>query len=163
MSTCLAPPPCDVNPRYYPCKTFFLSLNYFFWLMLAARGTSKQRQARGCTKSRGCTPANEQNSRQWSSARRIDVVGAPLRQSQASPAAHSPTPPETAIQRRAKVASIAYRNRAVHHGLLRRSPPKDVQRPPHALLPELRRGQGCERPKPCGNQNQPVARTNAPA
>ena len=83
--------------------------------------------------------------RQRSSARHIDVVGAPLRQSQASPAAHSPTHPETAIQRRTKVASIAYRNRAVNHGLLRRSPPKDVQRPPHALLPELRRGQGRER------------------
>ena len=41
--------------------------------------------------------ANEQNSRQRSSARRIDVVGAPLRPRRASPAAHSPTHPETAI------------------------------------------------------------------
>ena len=81
--------------------------------------------------------------RQRSSARRTDVVGAPLRQSQASPAAHSPTHPETAIQRRALASK--YRNRAVNHGLLRRGPPKDVQRPPHALLPELRRGQGRER------------------
>ena len=101
--------------------------------------------------------------RERSSARRTDVVAAPLRPRRASPAADSRTHQETAISgapksRRKRIAAEQYTTASYDEALQKMYSDRLTR-----FYRNYDEAKVASVPKPCGNQNQPVARANAPA